>query len=475
MQPLKLSSATQRQALVVVLIATFLGGLDTYIVNLSLPTIARALRTDIGTVEWVVLAYLLAITGLVVSFGRAADIWGTKRVFIAGLLTFSLGSALGGLAPGVGWLVGFRGLQGIGAAMLLATGQALIAEIFGEGERGRAMGWMHAAVAAGFTAGPTVGGWLLEQTGWRAIFFVSVPIGLMAAAVAARVLPAVHQPREGGRHFDITGAVTLSLGLVALLLPLTFGQKAGWLEPTVIVSLFLGVIFFVVFIAVERRTSQPLVAFDLFRNWAFSAGLLATFLTFVAMASNMFLMPFLLQNEMGLSAWRAGLVMIAVPLTILWVAPIGGRLADQYGPRGPATAGLGLVTFAIGLMAGLGADSSSVWAAAVLALYGAGAGLFQSPNNSAVMGAAPPDRRGVASGTLVTARQLGQTLGVAVAGALWVGRRDVHAVGLPPETALALGFRDAFWGLALIGLLAVIVSWLRGPRTAKVGFEKLPP
>lgn len=457
------STGVRRRALGVVLIATFLTGLDTYIVSLSLPTLARVLGTDIGTVSWVALAYLLAVTSLVVAFGRAADLWGAKRVFRVGLLTFSLGSALAGLAPGVGWLVVFRGIQGTGAAMLLATGQAIITEVFPPGERGRALGWMHVAVAAGFTAGPIVGGWLLEVVGWRAVFFVTVPIGLATVGVATRVLPAADR-HTACQRFDAAGAVTLALGLIALLLGLTWGQQAGWLAPHVLGSLGLAAGLLATFMAIERRAAQPLAALGLFRNRAFSAGLLAAVLTFVAMASNMFLVPFLLQEVMGLAASRAGWVMIAVPLTILWVAPLGGRLADRYGPRGPATAGLGLVTVAITLMGGLRADASPLWAAAVLALYGAGAGLFQAPNNSAVLGAAPPGRRGVASGMLVTARQLGQMLGVAVAGALWVGRRAVYADGLPPEEALALGLRDAFWGLALISLLAAAVSWLRGPQ-----------
>ncbi len=460
------SAGVRRRALGVVWIATFLGGFDAYIVNLSLPHIARALQADIGTVEWVVLAYLLAITSFVVAFGRAADLWGAKRVFLSGLLIFSLGSALAGLAPGVGWLVVFRGLQGAGAAMLLATGQAIVADVFPEGERGRALalGWMHVAVATGFTAGPIVGGWLLEGVGWRVVFFAAVPVGLFTAAVAVRVLP----PAKGAHprpRFDLAGATALALGSSALLLGLTWGPQAGWLAPRTLGALTLAMLLLTAFLAIERRAAQPLITLGLFHNWSFSAGLLAAFLTFVAMASNMFLVPFLLQEGQRMAASRAGLVMIAVPLMILWVAPLGGRLADRYGPRRLATAGLGLVTVAIGLLADLASKGGSpLWAVAVLALYGAGAGLFQAPNNSAVLGAAPPGCRGVASGMLVTARQLGQMLGVAVAGALWVGRQAAYAAdGLPPEEALALGLRDAFWGLALIGLLAVTISWLRGP------------
>ncbi|GIW07521.1 MAG: MFS transporter [Dehalococcoidia bacterium] len=453
------------RALAVVLVGTFMGGLDTYVVNLALPTVAGALQTDIGAVQWVVLAYLLGITGLVVTFGRAADIYGTRPVFAAGLLTFTLGSALGGVAPGIGWLVAARGLQGLGAAMMTAAGQAIVVELYPEGERGRAFGWLHVAVSAGFTAGPTVGGYLIDQVGWRSVFFVNVPIGLLAALGAVRFLP--QGQRQKGQSFDLPGAATLTVGLVAVLLGLSRAPKVGWGSAEFLVALLVAGVLLGSFVVIERRAAQPIVDLALFRRWPFTAGLLAACLTFVAMASNMFLVPFLLQQLLALPATQAGLVMIAVPLTILWVAPVGGRLVDRLGPRQPATAGLALVTVAIVLLAMVRADTWPAWAAVVLALYGAGAGLFQAPNNSAVLGAAPPERRGVASGTLATMRQLGQVVGVAAAGALWAGRREAYSARLPAEEALELGFRDAFLGLALVGAVAALLSWTRQPRAGR--------
>lgn len=449
----------RRRALAVVLAGTFMGGLDTYIVNLSLPTIAQALQADVGTVQWVVLAYLLAITGLVVTVGRAADLYGTRPVFATGLATFILGSALGGLAPSIWWLVAARGLQGLGSAMMLAAGQAIVAELFPEGERGRAMGWLHVAVSAGFAAGPAVGGLMIDHVGWRAVFLVNVPIGTLAALAAVRYLPP--GGRRHGQAFDLSGATSLTLGLVALVLALSRGPAEGWGTAEVVGELLMAVVLLAAFVVIERRAAQPIVDFGLFHRWPFTAGLVAAFLTFVAMASNMFLVPFLLQQLMGLPATQAGLVMIAVPLTILWVAPLSGHLADRVGPRLPATVGLLLVTAAIILMATFRAATSPLWAAVVLALYGAGAGLFQAPNNSAVLGAAPPNHRGVAAGTLATMRQLGQVIGVAVASGLWAGRLNFYGTWLQSEEALSLAFRDALLGLALVGVVAVLVSWLR--------------
>lgn len=436
--------ADRRAALWVVLAGTFMGGLDAYIVNLSLPAIGRTLGADVAAVQWVPLAYLGAITGLVVACGRAADLYGAGRVYAAGLAAFTLASALAGLAPGLAWLVAARAAQGAGAAAILAAGQAIVAERFGA-ERGRALAWLHVAVSAGFAAGPTLGGVLVERAGWRSVFFVNVVPGLAALAVARRALPPGE--RRPGERLDVGAAAALTVGLVALLLGLTWGQREWWALPAAVAALVSGGVLLAAFVVAQRRAPQPIMDPALFRSWPFTAGLAAAFLTFVAMASNMFLIPFLLQESLGLPPGTAGLVMVIVPLAIVCVAPLAGRLADRVGPRLPATAGLALV------------------AAAVLALYGAGAGLFQAPNNSAVLGAVPARRRGVAAGTLTTVRQLGQVAGIAVAGGLLVGRRDAYAAAAPPDLALALGFRDAFAVLAAVAVGAALVSWLRGPAT----------
>jgi EmrB/QacA subfamily drug resistance transporter len=402
--------------LATVVTGTFMGGLDTYIVNVSLPTIAGTFGGEIAVVQWVPLAYLVAVTSALVISGRAADLWGSQRVYVGGLLTFVIGSALCGAAPTALVLVVCRGVQGLGAAMLLSSGQALLAEVFPEGHRGRAMAWMHVAVALGFTLGPSVGGLLVEAVGWRWVFYVNVPIGLSAAMVASRVLPAGRRSPQHG--VDLAGAALLVAGLVLTLLALTRIQQGTLASASALLVVGLGVL--ATFPLVERRMAQPMVALDLFRRRAFTAGLLAAFLNFIAMASNMFLIPFFLQNQLLLTPARAGLIMMAVPLTILWAAPVGGWLSDRLGPRVPATVGLLLVTATVVLMAFLSGGASPKTMIGVLGLYGLGAGLFQSPNNSGVLGAAPPDRLGTASGTLATMRQLGQVAGIAIATTVWV-------------------------------------------------------
>lgn len=456
----------KRWALVVVLVGTFMTSLDVSVVTLSLPTLTDVFGTSIGTIEWVTLAYLLALTSLMIAFGRAADVVGAKTVYTLGLLVFTVGSALSGTSFSALELILFRVVQGVGGAMILATGQAILTEVFPERERGRAMGLMHVAVAAGLSAGPSLGGLLVEHVDWRAIFYVNVPVGLAIALIALRILP--RRERQPAQAFDFPGAFVFAAALVALLFGVTRGQDEGWTSFPVLSALFVGLAFLVGFAVAEARAKQPLLEVSLFRSRGYSFGLAASFLTFIAMASNMFLIPFLLQDLLDYSPSRAGLVMITVPLTILWVAPLGGWSSYRMGSRLPATVGLALVTSSIFLMASLGLGSPVGLVVAVLVLYGVGAGLFQAPNNSAVMGAAPRDRLGVASGTLSTMRQLGQVFGVAVAGAVWVSRTAAYSSpGVTEQAALADGFRDAFIALALVGVLATVVSWARGRPLAE--------
>ncbi len=268
------------------------------------------------------------------------------------------------------------------------------------------MGYLHMAVAAGLTAGPSLGGLLIEAANWRVIFLVNLPIGLFALWLAWGHLPkGVNQPAVG-----------------------------------------------------------PLLDRSLVRSWPLLAGLLAAFLAFVALAANMFLIPFALQPLMGLSPAHAGLVMIAVPLTILVVAPLSGRLTDRVGPRWPATAGISLVAVAILLMAQLRAESAVLFAVLILALYGIGAGFFQAPNNAAVMTAAPEGSRGTVSGLLALARSLGQIAGVALAGMIWSWRHELYARDPGGIDPLGGALRDAFLVLVMVAVAAVVVSMLRGDQ-----------
>jgi len=393
-----------RIILVVVLLTTAMSNLDQSIVGVALPTIRQTYAADVGMVQWVVLAYQLAIVGVLLIAGRITDRIGARRMFLGGLIVFTLASILCAVASTIGQLIVFRGVQGVGAAMLLVTGQTLLTDAYPPARRGSAMSYMHMAVAVGLTIGPSLGGFLIAVATWRAIFLVNIPVGIVGLWLAWRHLP----------------------------------------------------------MSATRPTASPPVISAAFRSWPLLAGVLAAFFTFVALASNMFLIPFALQPLMGLTAAQAGLVMIAVPLTILVVAPLSGYLTDRIGPRWPAAAGVGLVAVAILLMSQLRSGSGIAFAVMLLVLYGMGAGLFQAPNNAAVMTAAAVDARGTVSGVLALARSLGQIVGVALVGAIWSWRQEVYERTPGGIDPLGGALRDSFLMLAMIAVVAVMVSVLRG-------------
>lgn len=445
---------TMRLVLAGTALVSFQGGL----LRVALPSIRADLRASVGSMELVGVAGLVATIATVVIFGRLADVVGARMIYAWGLVVFAVGGAASALAPSAGLLAGAQAVQGLGWSMAVSAATPLLVQAFPPERRGRVVAANHMAVAVGLAAGPGAGGVVVEHLGWRAALLVVAPAALGVGALVHRRLSVARGTGPAPR-FDLPGAATLAVGLGALLVVVD-GTGRGRFSPAAFA--LIGVVAvgaFVAFLAVEARSPDPTVDLGLFRDRAFSAGLAASFLNFVAMASNMFLMPFFLQDALGLSAGRAGTVMMAMPVGVLVAAPLAGRMADRLGPRTPATLGMATITASIALMAGFTGGVSVGEVAAVLLFYGLGAGLFQAPNISGVLGAAPADRLGVASGTLSTLGRLGQVVGVAVAGGMWERAADT------PSGAGAGGFTPAFAVLALFGVLATAASWLRGPVT----------
>ncbi len=401
------------------------------------------------------------VTATLVAFGRLADISGAARVYATGLAGFAGGSVVSALAPSLTWLVLAQMAQGVGWSMCVGSGPALLVRGFPASHRNRALAGNHMAIAAGLGLGPALGGVVVEQLGWRWGFAGLGPPALTLAGLAtARLLAgnADHdRARSGSSRFDLAGSAVLAAGLAALLL-LVLG--AGALDADLMVILVAASVTALAgFLVLERRSEDPLFDLRLFADRRFSFGVAASFLDFVAMAANMFLLPFLLVDHLALGATRAGMVMAVVPLTIVTAAPMAGLAADRIGARRPATAGLGALSLAIVTMAALRPGTPLGWVVAVLAFYGVGAALFQSPNISDVLGTVVAGRVGMAAGALATAGRLGQVLGVAVAGGVWQAGLRHHGSTAAGTSA---AFRDAFLVLACFGFLAMVASWARG-------------
>jgi EmrB/QacA subfamily drug resistance transporter len=455
-------------------VGTFMATLDGSIVNIALPSIGRAFGIDLVDVEWVVVAYLLVVGSLLLPFGRLGEVLSFRRVYLAGFAIFTLASVLCGASPGPGVLVAFRAIQGVGAAMIMAMGPAIIARTFGPGERGRALGLNAISVSIGLSLGPALGGLLTEIGSWRAIFLINAPVGVFAILWAARILPAEAPGRR--QPFDVPGAALTAGGLFALLLALSQGEAWGWTSPLIIGLLALAIACAGVFVAAERRTAAPMMDLGLFRVRAFSAGLAAVVVAFAGLFTATFLLPFLLQDGSGYTPLQAGLMITPIPIAAALVAPFSGVLSDRIGQRLPASLGIAVLAAGLLSLTTLPDDFAVGDLAWRLALIGAGQGLFLSPNSSAILGSVPRPRLGTASGMIAQMRVVGQALGIVASAAVVALRLPAHLAaldGLPPDQARQAAFvmaaHDAFVAAALICSIGIVASLLRGSERAADG------
>lgn len=448
-----------------IMFGTFMSTLDSSIVNIALPTIRRELKAG-DSVEWIVLCYLLTTTSTLLIMGKLSDWVGRRQLYITGFCVFVLGSLLCGLAWNLWSLVSFRVLQGLGASMIYAIGPAIISDTFSPKERGQALGLMGSVVAAGSSAGPVIGGLLLGKFGWSSIFFVNVPIGLIAIWRAWTILP--DSPKVTNQRFDLVGAGLFLIGVTTLLTGLDFGPEPryGWDNPLVIGLLGIGAILLLLFLLWEMRISEPMLRLSLFRVKPFTSAILAAFCGFVASGGNLFIIPFFLQQLLGLNPEQAGLVLLSGPLTLSIVAPLGGYLSSRISTRWLSS--FGLLIAACGYFAFSFLDDSwdwkdVIWRSSMVSL---GFGLFQSPNSSSALNSAPLAQRGIASSMIAFMRNLGFVVGIALAAAVWYSTRNryglAHNVAPEAVDAQLLGMHYAYLIMTGLVLTGAIISLTRG-------------
>lgn len=457
----------------------FLGTIDGSIVNITLPTMVDYFDTTFSAIQWVVLIYLLTISTLMLTMGRLGDMKGKKPVYTIGFAVFITGSLLCGLSQSVQTLIAARAFQGIGAAMVMALGMAIVTESFPPSERGRALGLTGAIVSIGIVIGPTLGGLIVEHLSWHWIFFVNIPVGLIGIPMVIRFVPDLRP--TGGQKFDFAGSATLLAMLICLLMSLNLGQQLGFTNTAVLTLLAGFVVFLSLFILAERRAVQPMIDLSLFRNILLRTNLITGFFTFVTQAGSIFLLPFYLQNSLGFDPQQAGLLMIVVPACIGIMAPIAGSLSDKIGTR-PMTA-LGLFFLVLGYISAstLSLETTALGYILRFIPVGLGVGIFQSPNNSAVMGSAPKNQLGVVSGLLAITRTLGQTTGIAILGAAWASRTFFYAGQIftggatdAPYAAQVSGQHDTFIlavFITIVSLLLAVSALIRERQMKKSSVE----
>jgi EmrB/QacA subfamily drug resistance transporter len=403
-----------------VAMGVFLSTIDGSIVNVALPTLVHAFGTEFAVVQWVILAYLLTVTTLMLSMGRLGDMIGKKPLYTAGFVIFTAGSVLCGLSPSINLLVGFRVLQAIGAAMMMALGVAIVTEAFPPQERGKALGIVGSMVSIGIVVGPVLGGLLIGALSWHWIFFVNLPVGIVGTLMVIRYVPAFKP--AGGQRFDLPGALVLFVSLMALLIALSLGQNAGFARPDILALFAVWLAFLVLFLAIEQRSAQPMVDLRLFRNRLFDINLVTGFITFICTSGTIILMPFYLEDVLGYDPMSVGFLLAVVPVAVGITAPISGALSDRVGTRPITATGLLVLLGGFVAVSTLRVETTALGYILRFLPIGIGLGIFQSPNNSAIMGAVPRARSGIASGLLSMTRTLGQTTGTAVLAALWASR-----------------------------------------------------
>lgn len=436
-------------------VGTFMTALDGSVVNIILPVLRASFSTTVASVEWVVTTYLLVVSGLLLGFGRLGDLRGHKSVYIAGFGLFILGSALCGLAPSVGAMIAFRGLQALGGAMLFANSPAILTKSFPPEQRGQALGLQGTMTYLGLTVGPSLGGLLAAQVGWRWVFYLNVPVGLAAIWLSLRFVPADTGEASGAR-FDLAGAGLFLAGLVTLLLALNQGEEWGWVSAPILGLGLLAVALLTAFVLLERRLESPMLDLRLFSSLTFSSATASAVINYMCVYGILFLMPFYLIQGRAMDSDKAGIVLTALPLVMAVAAPVSGTLSDRIGPRLPSVWGMGILSGALLLISRLTAGSSMGFIAAGLGLAGLGIGIFVAPNTSALLGSAPRHRQGIASGILATGRNVGMVLGVGLAGAIFT-----TILGTARPDALFHGIEIAFLAFAGLAAVGAAVAGLR--------------
>ncbi|WP_018013273.1 MFS transporter [Sinorhizobium medicae] len=460
-------AAAAQWALASLSLSALLSSLGTSIANVGLPSLAAAFSASFQQVQWVVLAYLLAITTLIVTVGRLGDIIGRRRLLLAGILLFTLSSALSGAASNLPVLIFARSVQGLGAAVMMTLAMALVGDAVAKERTGSVMGLLGTMSAVGTALGPSLGGVLIAGLGWRAIFLVNVPLGALAFLLAWRSLPADRQAPEAERPgFDVRGTLLLGFTLAAYALAMTVSRGSlGPLNLSLLAAAILGAGLFVL---VERRAASPLIRLQTLRNPVLAAGLAMSTLVSTVMMATLVVGPFYLSRSLGLGATMVGIVMAAGPVVSALSGLPAGRAVDRLGAPFMILAGLVAMaagSFALSVLPEMFGVAG--YLAAMLVLT-PGYQLFQAANNTAVMRDVRPDRRGVASGMLNLSRNLGLVTGASAMGAIFAFASAADVAAAPAGTVSA-GMRVTFAvaGVLVIGALLIALRSRALARSAE--------
>lgn len=443
---------------IVIALGSFMAGLDATIVNIALPTIAKSLEVSTVMASWVLNAYLIVLVSLLLAASRLGDMKGYRKIFLGGFVLFTAGSALCGLSPSIGVLIISRVIQAVGGAIISALGAVMVTAYLSASLRGQALGIVAMFTMLGAALGPVVGGFLTSVLSWQYIFFVNLPVGIIAILLGMRILPRL-DPVAPSARLDIPGVILIFIALATLILGLTSveGENAFIGMGALLVS----VVFWILFYVQERRSRQPLIIMGLFSNRAYTLQNLNVMLIQMAMAGVMVIMPFFLELVKKIPIDNAGTILLALPVGMIVTAPIAGKISDVIGTKKPIITGFIICAIALFLLSTLSVHSSIGHVGIYLFLLGAGTGVAFSPLNSAVMGESPVSERGMSSGLVKMMTNLGSSLGVAsvmLVATVVAGPRlaEVSTHILPPGD-LAGAFDAAFLFCMILEVIGIVL------------------
>ena len=454
-----------------VALGTFMSSFDINAANIALPMIQNSFHTSIAIVEWVVVAYLLTLCSTQLTIGRISDLYGPKKVYTAGFIFFTVSSILCGLSWNIISLILFRILEAISAAMMASTSSAIITNAVAPTSRGKALSLTAIAVAVASCAGPTLGGLLASKFGWNSIFFINIPIGILGTLFSFKFIQ--KDAAKSDVKFDVLGSVLIILALTAILLPLDLLSLNTINMLTAVLLVGAGLVLAVTFIVHESRSDHPILNLSLFKNHIFANSNFAATLFYTAEFMMVFLSPYYLQQQHQLTPSVAGMMMFPMALMMLIFAPIAGTLSDKFDSRLISSIGMAILTAAILGFGGFQANTPIALLIVMFAVVGIGAGLFNTPNNSAVMGSVSATHRGIAGATLGTMRTIGMVLGEALSATLLSANlsRGTHIFSLQGVSGLLL--QQSAFGYAMhitcyaaagCALLAMLFSLTRGKK-----------
>jgi EmrB/QacA subfamily drug resistance transporter len=447
--------------LAVCCMSLFMVGLDNTIVNVGLPSIGRSLHAGVSGLQWTVAAYTIVLAALLMFAGALADRIGRRTIFQVGLSLFTLGSWMCSLAPSLGWLIGFRVLQGIGGSMLNPAALGIITNTFtGKAERARAIGVWDGVFGLSMALGPVFGGVLVGSVGWRGIFWANIPVGLLAMSLTALFVPDSKAPRS--RRSDPVGQLLLIAMLGGLAYAIIEGPSLGWHSPWILGAFGLSVAALAVLLAYEPRHPEPMLDLRFFRSIPFAGANLTAVCAIAAMAGFLFLSSLYLQDVRGLSALRAGLTLLPMPVVMAMCAPVAGRMVARRGPRVPLVIAGAALTLSSALLSRITDTTSAMYLVCAYGLFGIGTGMVSSPITNGVMSGVPKSQAGMASGMNSSSRQLGQSLGVAIVGSVLAA--SMHG---SLRTTFVHASHAGWWVMSCCGYAVLLLGLVCNSRWAK--------